>query len=219
MPEGAKYNTFIKKTLEEFDTYELEHYGKSKIGRVEVKSFLSLKLQEAYEEGKKDFKEKLIELGKEALEQKPGHGYCLDCGKEVQPIMECKCKFRKTFIEKTLEELDKEFDLKCPDFHDPFTHINYPSTYIEKMFKIKDLKSFLSLKLQEAFDEGKKEGFENGMREFLNDPDYQKKIRKQTIEEIVGVIEKRLEDVDKNEALIREHNLLVGLLTKIKEIK
>jgi len=101
-----------------------------------------------------------------------------------------------TFIETALEELDKEFDLKCPDFHDPFTHINHPSTYIEKMFKIKDLKSFLSLKLQEAIEDS----------------------RKQTIEEIVGVIEKRLEDVDKNEALIREHNLLVGLLTKIKEI-
>ena len=50
-------------------------------------------------------------------------------------------------IPQILKENEKEFEEKfvgkCPDYHDPNTHSNFPSTWKKKMMNIEELKSFL----------------------------------------------------------------------------
>lgn len=49
-----KNNNFIEKVLEEFDSFMINEYGQWKIGRIEVKQFISQKIEEAKSQQKKE---------------------------------------------------------------------------------------------------------------------------------------------------------------------
>ena len=50
----------------------------------------------------------------------------------------------KDVIDQAEKYFNDKFLGKCPDFHDPNTHQNYPSEWKEKMINIPELKLFLS---------------------------------------------------------------------------
>ena len=49
---------------------------------------------------------------------------------------------------KQIEEFREKFLGKALAQHDPFTHANYPTTWVEKMLNIKDLEQWLETALK-----------------------------------------------------------------------
>ena len=63
----------------------------------------------------------------------------------------CHTQFSDAFdyVEK-LDTFDKEFGLKCSDYHDPNSHRNYPVEFVIKGFDVKQLKEFITKDRQEV---------------------------------------------------------------------